>query len=144
MATPIRIRSVLAFLIAPLSVGLLFFVILPFLTSPSEGIFALFFSAIIGYPVAIVLGTPTYILLNKLGWTGLFPYTLAAVAFSVILIGAFLVAPALTPPYSAVIELTSETRIVQMSALTGFISFSVLVFWLIARPDRAAGIQQVT
>lgn len=142
MAKPIRFRTVLAFLVGPISVGLLFLVSLPFLTSPSEGLYGLFFSAIIGYPVAILFGIPTFILFNRLKWTGLFPYALAAAAYSAILIGAFIVTPVLSAPHSAADQLTSGTRLTQMAYLTIAVASSVLAFWLIARPDRAVRTQK--
>jgi hypothetical protein len=59
------LRTVLAFLVAPASFGLLLFVIS--LVSPSTeiGIWALGFVAMIAYPLAFVVGIPLFLILRE-------------------------------------------------------------------------------
>lgn len=133
-------RTILAFLIAPASFGLLIFVFSLFLssssTSASEGLWILKFSAIVGYPIAIVIGIPLYFLLSKIGANGFFTYALMSLVFTALLTAYFIVRPVYLENGGDLSTVFLEARILQMAVLA-FASFlTVSVFWLIARPDR--------
>lgn len=132
-------RTILAFLIAPASFGLLLFGLSLFTSSVSEGFPVLKFVAMIAYPMAIVLGIPLYFLMSKIGANGFLSYTLISLVFAALPVAYFIVRPAYLENDGDLSTLVHEARILQMAVLV-FASFlTVSVFWLIARPDRVAG-----
>ena len=74
-------RLIVAFLIAPVSVGILLTPVALVLTSGSEALWALKLNAVIGYPIAVVLGVPVWFAFSRLGWFSLRAYLLAGFAF---------------------------------------------------------------
>ena len=107
------------------------------MATPSEGHFVLIFAALIGYPVGLGAGIPTYLLFQHRKWTGLLPYLLASGAFSGMLVGVLIFPLHLTKPGVFLIDLISPTPLAQMAALAAAVTTSIIVFWLIDRPDRA-------
>lgn len=131
-------RTIFAFLLAPVSFGVLLLLLSLFLSSPMEGLWALRFSAMVGYPLAVVFGVPAYILLSKKHLNGPVPYAFLSLGFSSLLAMYFVVRPALLSGQPQGMELLSSPRIMQIAVLVFASFFSVFVFWLIARPDRTA------
>ena len=136
MRHKVRVRTVAAFLVAPISVGILAFLTLPFGTSPSEAFFGLYFAALLGYPTAIILGIPTYIIFRRRKWSSFSAFLLAAGTYSILLICAIILPLHLTRSGATLIDLVAPTPLSQMAILTTLIIISVTVFWLIDRPDR--------
>lgn len=131
-----RMRTVIAFLVAPASFGILLFA-LSLLSSPSIGVWAFSFSAMIAYPPAIVIGVPLYLLLNRAGRKGLATYSVVALFFSVLLVAYFIGWPHLSEARQ-----TSDLFLPATLGQALLISFAcfltVFVFWFIARPDKQA------
>jgi hypothetical protein len=134
----IEMRLIIAFLVAPVSFGLLAILLSVMTSSASEGLWVFQFSALVGYPVAAGLGVPTFLLFKKLKWEGLLPYGVASVFFSFALVGYFIIRPMVSSGGLISTELLSSPRLLQIGFLMFATTFSVLVFWLIARPDRNA------
>ncbi len=128
-----RARTVLAFLIAPTSLGL---VLLLLWTPGSLGLLSLGMSALIGYPLAIIIGFPAYFVMRKIGANGLFSYGIMALVFAAILIFGLIVYPVYAENDGDLTTLLLQARISQMAFLTFSSFFTLLVFWLIARPDK--------
>lgn len=124
-----RLRAAIAFAIAPVSIGLL---ALPF----PLGMWALTLSATVGYPIAIVVGVPLFVLSRAFGWMGIRSYALFAAAFSLILITAFILMPALSQGDSLPEIFLSGPRWGQMILAPIVAGLSCAVFWVIARPDK--------
>jgi hypothetical protein len=124
-----RIRALFAFLIAPISLGL-------FAAVFSDSFWALQFSAIVGYPIAIVVGLPFFIISKLVGWTGLWSYASFAIVCASVLVGAFVIFPALSRSESAATLLGVSAYWAQSLLAVIASAFSVGVFWLVARPDR--------
>ena len=130
-----RTRTVAAFLIAPISFGLVLS-LLWWSPSGAIGIFALMMSAVVGYPLALVIGLPVYFLMKKTGATGLVSYGFMAAVFAAILVGFFIIWPVHAENSGDLSSLMLQERINQMAFLTFGSFFTLLVFWLIARPDK--------
>jgi len=127
-----RYRTFVAFGIAPVSFGLLLAVISLFSAAPLTGLWAIMFSGLIGYPIAIVVGLPIYLWFSRKGYVGILAYAALSILISVIVIGYLVVWPAM--PFDS--SLNHAPRIA-LAALLVFASFfSVFTFWLIDRPDR--------
>lgn len=129
-------RLLAAFIISPISFGVLILIASLFLSSGSEGFWVLKMSALIGYPLAIVAGIPVYLLLKKKTESKLAQYLLSSLLFSVLLIGYFIIWPIMSLPDSASSNLFSVARIYQMLLILFASAFTVFVFWIIARPDK--------
>jgi hypothetical protein len=128
-----RTRTVLAFLIAPISLGL----VLLLVWSPgSLGILSLGMSALIGYPLALVVGMPAYFVMRRMGANGLISYCFMALIFAAILIFALIVYPVYVENDGDLSTLLLQARISQIAFLTFSSFFTLLIFWLIARPDK--------
>lgn len=144
-------RTVLAFLIAPISPGLLIYLLWVFSGSnfPSQGTFFLKFSSIFAYPVAIIVGIPLYLLFAWRGWSNLIAYIICGVLLGSITFSIFI---SMTN-FSAhgVSGMAGRLNDLIIESLFGgliFGSLPGLVFWLIARPDqwpiRASGYNKIT
>jgi len=118
------------------SFGLLLLAFSIFLSSASEGLWALEFAALIGYPLAVLVGVPAYILLEKNGQRGFGAYLGLSVILSVIVNVIFVLSPVIQESKSVLPELTMPARIMQVLILTAACVFSVLAFWFIARPGK--------
>lgn len=123
-----RRRLVLAFLFAPISFGLFGMML--------SGLWALKIAALVGYPIALVVGAPSYLLFRKLGWNGLLSYLVLSALCSVILIWLFVLGPIFAEG-NGLEDLMSTPRLAQMGLAAFVATLSVLIFWLIARPDRS-------
>src|SRR5690242_19709560 len=86
MANSVWLRTVLGFLIAPITPGLLAVMLAaPFrvgasgfgLREMSEAVWMVGLSAVLGYPVAVVVGVPLYVFFKSRGWNGLLVYVAA-------------------------------------------------------------------
>ena len=129
-----KMRTILAFLIAPISFGLLLFVL--WSQSGTTGILGLSMSALIGYPLALIVGLPVYFLMRKVGANGLVSYGFMAVVFAAILISGLVIYPVYAENDGDLSSLLLQARINQMAFLTFGSFFTLLIFWLIARPDK--------
>jgi hypothetical protein len=128
-----RARTALAFLISPISLGLVLFL----LWAPgSLGLLSLGMSALIGYPLAIIIGFPAYFVMRQIGANGLFSYGIMALIFAAILIIGLIVYPVYAENDGDLTTLLLQARLSQMAFLTFSSFFTLLVFWLIARPDK--------
>lgn len=127
-------RTVLAFLVAPVSFGLLLLVVwTPFGTL---GLVAVGMSALIGYPLALLIGLPIYFVMQKIGANSLLSYGIVGLIFSGILICSLVLYPIHAENNGDISTLLSSVRITQMSFLIFGSYFTLFVFWLIARADR--------
>lgn len=122
--------------VAPLTAGILLLLIASF-GNLREGLWALKFSALVGYPAMIVLGLPADLLLRRWRRTRVWWYVLAGlcvggvvyfVLFSTVIANNFSVAPeiekSLGPPLALLL-------VIEM-----FGALSSSVFWVFTRPDR--------
>ncbi len=126
-----------AFLIAPVSFGLLLLVFTMFTNNVGEGLWGLQFVAFVAYPMTVVLGIPTYIILRKFKLNGLVTYLLSGLALSIAPIMFFVVSPRLHEiQNNRATEIFMESQYGISFIIAFACVFSTLVFWLIARPDR--------
>ena len=139
LVTPL-IRTILAFLIAPLTPALALTCFMLLAAGPFAGLalgmYALMLNAWVGYPVALVAGLPLYILFRRLGWVGLVRYlgaglALGAASGALGSSGMFDIGP-----QSAARSLGETLVFVAAGAACG--ALAAASFWLIARPDRGA------
>ena len=128
-------RTILAFLIAPISFGIFLAVCTAFLGTIS--FVFLGFAVVIGYPIALFLGLPIYLLLQRIGATGPLTYCLMGVVAAAILVGSLVIWPIYVEHDGDLSSLLFAERLRQMGILSFGGLFTVAVFWLIARPDRA-------
>jgi hypothetical protein len=131
----VKTRTIAAFLIAPISFGLLLLLI--WSSSGTMGLVGLVMSALIGYSLALLIGLPVYFLMQKTGANGLVSYGFMAIVFAAILIFYLIGLPVHHENDGDLSSLASLERIRQMAVLAFGSFFTVLVFWLIARPDKA-------
>jgi hypothetical protein len=146
MVDPRRVRTVLAFAVAPMSSGLVAVMLaLPFragafLFEPSgrfEVAFIIALSAILGYPIAFVFGVPLYVFFRWRGWNGLLPYVIAGALLGLIPYFIYLLfGDYASGDMSAVFGRFSNTAPVYIPLGVVCGAVAGLVFWLIARPDR--------
>lgn len=119
---PVWPRFVLAILLAPLVPGIVLLIIPLFahhgLGRPSEGIWVLKFSTMIGYPALIVLGVPAHLVLMKCHWTAWWCYALTGIVIGAIVSGLL---------FGVGMGILGAS----LGALTA------TVFWTIAKPPRA-------
>lgn len=135
-------RTILGFLVAPISPGVLAVVLTALLRAGldplalnrlGQAVWVIELSALLGYPIALALGVPLYILFRWKGWNGLLVYVAAGAFLGLIVYLASVFADGL----SQLAERFSNTAPSYLPA--GVISGAVAstTFWLIARPDRA-------
>jgi hypothetical protein len=106
-------------------------------SSPAGGLWALKFSALVGYPIALIIGLPLFLLMTKQGWVGASAYATIAVGFSILLIGYFIVWPVISE-HGDLSQLLFPARLAQMAIIAFGAFLAVFVFWLIVRPDKSA------
>jgi len=128
-------RFLIAFLLAPVSFGILLMLGAILGGKSGEGVFVLMFVAYVGYPIALIIGLPLFALFRYLRWNGFLTYAISSIGFSALLIALFVVGPAQMQG-EPLQGLLSATRLAQMGLLTFACTLTVLSFWLIARPDR--------
>jgi hypothetical protein len=123
--------------LAPIAPGLAF-VVLRIMTGAVSGsdeiYFIVLFSALIGYPIAIILGIPLYFVLFWRGWNGLPAYVIAGA-----LVGGISILPVMAYYFDGwhglsgtVVDIFNWDRL--WGILIGVLS--ALSFWVIARPDK--------
>jgi len=133
-----QLRTILAFLIAPLTPALaLTFVALlaggP-IAGAGLGTYAMILNAKVGYPVALAAGLPLFLLFRRLGWVGL-AHTLAAGLALGAATGAFGSTDMFQIGDENAERPLGETLVfVVAGAACG--ALAAASFWLIARPDR--------
>ena len=141
-------RTVLGFLVAPISPGLLAVILAaPFrigavgfgLRELSEAAWIIGLSAVLGYPIAVVLGVPCYVLFRSRGWSGLPVYIAAGAVLGLIIYLIYV----LLAEYSSnglwgLTTKFSNTALVQIPLVIICGAVAALFFWLIARPDRSS------
>jgi hypothetical protein len=139
MVTFVWLRTVLGFLVAPISPGLMIVVLGAVFAfgKSSEGIWIIKLSAMLGYPIAVVLGVPLYFFFRSRGWNGLLVYTMAGALLGVLI---YLITIPLGG-YSSnglpgLSERFSNTALVYIPLGMICGAVAALSFWLIARPDR--------
>lgn len=147
MANSAWLRTILGFLVAPVSPGLLAVILAaPFRAGTSgfgprelaEAAWIIGLSAVLGYPIAIVLGVPLYVFFQSRGWRGLLVYIIAGALLGLVIYLIYV----LLAEYSSngLWELAakfSNTAQVQIPLVMICGAMAALFFWLIARPDRS-------
>jgi len=130
----VRIRTVAAFVLAPLVPGALF--ALPdLLKSNPMAAWYIEFSAIVGYPIMLLVGIPLYVLSRRTKYASLSWYVLYGALMGVVAYFAALV-PALFKGGPGIKYALATTEVfVIISAACGLVA--LVAFWLIARPDRS-------
>jgi hypothetical protein len=130
------LRTFLGVLVAPISPGLLFAVVLIVTgnATVSDVPEIMMFLAMLGYTVAIFFGIPLYLFLSWRGWNGLLTYIMA---------GALLGGITFVPVFIYTFEgwhgvgeaLINPNYKESLWGLVGGVCMG-LSFWVIARPDR--------
>jgi hypothetical protein len=146
MPNSVWLRTILGFLVAPITPGL-FAVILatPFrvgvsgfgLRELSEAAWIIELSALLGYPVAVIFGAPLYIFFRSRGWNGSLVYIVAGGLLELLIYLIYV----LLPEYSSnglwrLATKFSNTALGQIPLVMMCGAVAALFFWLIARPDR--------
>lgn len=126
-------RVLLGFLLAPLTVGLIFLVYSIATGELGEGIWAFVLASLVGYMVSLIFGLPTYLLLQRLERRAAMDYVVSSLIISLILVALLVVLPAVSGESGPIgTYLAQGAFIVAGALITGF------CFWLIVRPDRGA------
>jgi hypothetical protein len=127
-------RLLLAFVIAPLVPGLLialtgstFFVATGTRVDPRDFFGLTTVSAVLGYPVALILGAPSYIFLRMFSLDSAWVYALAGALF-----GGFLFA--IFPLFPGFAHVIIDIGLLPIAMLLSVAA--TLAFWFVARPDR--------
>jgi FtsH-binding integral membrane protein len=119
MKIPVKyVRLIVAFLIAPISPGLALFPLAFTGQNPLQGIWGLGFAALIGYSVAIFLGVPCYIVLNRNNVDSIISYLLCGACFGIVI---------------CVVTGVFSLTLILLAILFGCLASAI--FWLLARPD---------
>lgn len=132
-------KAIFGFVVAPISFGLLMFVMS---RSTGEGFLMLAATAMIGYPLALLMGVPLFVLFRRLGWNGVTPYLAAGIGFACMVSTYFVVLPNHhdAGPFKSlgaeVESLMSTARLAQFGLIVFACLFSTASFWLMVRPDR--------
>ncbi len=92
-------------------------------------LFVLIYLTMTSYVVTLLLGVPTFLVLKRMGWVGVVPAALGGIAIGTI-VGPVLGMTLLSQTFERV-----STTIWPFSAASAMLA--AIVFWLIARPDRA-------
>lgn len=98
-------------------------------------------AAFFGYPVALILGVPLYLLFRRLGWVAFSTYVVAGAVLGVVPFAFFFVPPALEcvsgagSESHACLVLTTMAPFGIYSTAAGIAA--TIAFWLIARPDKS-------
>lgn len=128
----------MGFIIAPISPGIMVVVAVEGLHSANTGtIWFLGLIAVLGYPIAFVLGVPFYLMLRRYG----------RVRFAECLIGGgalgatdcliFMLAELSYPDRSPQLLETVGLHFLPMGVLSGIVAGAT--FWLVAKPERGRG-----
>lgn len=136
-------RVIAGFLIAPLvpSVALILIALVAIAVALIDGapvsdfsdfgifLFVLIYLTMTSYVVTILFGVPTFLVLKRMGWVGVVPAALGGIAIGTI-VGPVLGMTLLNKTFEQV-----STTVWPLSAAGAMLA--AIVFWLIARPDRA-------
>lgn len=147
MTNSVWLRTVLGFLVAPITPGLLAVILAtPFrveatgfgLRELSEAAWIIGLSAALGYPVAVVFGAPLYVFFRSRGWNGLLVYIATGALLGLVIYVIYV----LLAEYSSnglwrLAAKFSNTAQVQIPLVMICGAVAALFFWLIARPDRS-------
>lgn len=147
MTNSVWLRTVLGFLIAPITPGLLAVILAaPFRVGAtgfgprelSEASWIIGLSAMLGYPIAVVFGAPLYVFFRSRGWNGLLVYLVAGALLGLVIYLIYV----LLAEYSSnglwgLTTKFSNTAMVQIPLVIISGAVAALFFWLIARPDRS-------
>jgi hypothetical protein len=151
MTTAAWFRTIVGFLVAPISPGVLVVVVAVLLGFGSDAFatrglagaaWIVGLSAVLGYPVAFALGLPLYILFRWCGWNGLPIYVAAGAFLGFVVYLVYAVARLLGDESInglanlAAKLLTTSPQLIPAGIISGAVA--ALSFWLIARPDRAS------
>jgi hypothetical protein len=147
MANSVWLRTVLGFLIAPISPGLLAVILAaPFRAGTAvfdarelaEAPWIIKLSGLLGYPIAIVIGVPLYVFFRSRGWNGLLIYVAAGALLGLVVYVIYvLLAEYSAKGLSGLTAKFSNTAQVQIPLVMICGAVAALFFWLIARPDRS-------
>lgn len=147
MIYSVWLRTILGFVIAPISPGLLAVILAASfrveatgfgLRESSEAVWIVGLSAALGYPVAVVFGAPLYIVLRSRGWNGLLVYIAAGALLGLLIYVIYvLLAELSSNGLWGLATKFSNTALVQIPLVMICGAVATLVFWLIARPDRS-------
>ncbi|MEM1389747.1 MAG: hypothetical protein AAGG45_01605 [Pseudomonadota bacterium] len=127
-------RTIIAFLFAPISFGILLAILLAFSGTISFVVLGL--TVVIGYPIALILGFPIYLLLQRISAKGPRTYSLMGAIVAIILVTGLVIWPVYVEHNGDLSSLLLAERLRQMAILSFGGFFNVATFWLIARPDR--------
>ncbi len=139
MAKSVRLRTILGFLVAPVSPGLLIVILAAVFGfgKSGEGIWIIKLSGMLGYPIAIVLGVPLYIFFRTRSWNGLLIYIMAGALLGVMIYLIYIPLGGYSSNgLSGLFERFSNTALVSIPLGMICGAVAALSFWLIARPDR--------
>jgi hypothetical protein len=135
----VLLRTAIGFLLAPISPGLLILIlgIVFGFGKPSEGIWIIKLSALLGYPIAIVFGVPLYFLFRSRGWNGLLTYITTGALLGIVIYLIYIPLGG----YSSngllgLSERFSDTALVYIPLGMICGAVAALSFWLIARPNH--------
>jgi hypothetical protein len=129
------LRTFVAFVVAPISVGIALMFLSLFGSSLEMGFLGLRFIAQVTYPLAVVLGIPLYFLMKKRRLTELFHYAAASVVFSAPIVVFFVIWPTLAQG-EGFWSIFASVRIMQMIIICFASLLTTSIFWKIARPDK--------
>jgi hypothetical protein len=146
MANSGLLRTLLGLLLAPILPGLLIVILVaPFRPGISgfdpralaEAAWIIKLSGILGYPIAIVLGIPSYIFFRSRGWNSLPIYVTAGALLGLLIYLIYIPLGSYSSNgLSGLSERFSNTARVYIPLGMIFGAIATLFFWLIARPDR--------
>jgi hypothetical protein len=101
------------------------------------GVWGIGFAALLGYPVALVLGVPAYFFFRWLDWVSVWPYVAAGVVLGAVIY--LLCLPPVSFSNGAFEIDTNRFKTAPAWLLLSMICCTVatVCFWLVARPDRS-------
>jgi hypothetical protein len=131
-------KALLGFIVAPLAPCVLILVLAMFQAGRDDGTITIAIMAPVSYTASLVVGLPIHILLTKTNHTKIIHYIAAAVVATLVPVFAIFIYPAMTAcsDFSQCL-LPSHFTIMGIMLLAGVLVATT--FWLIVRPDRAAG-----
>lgn len=88
-------------------------------------------AALVNYPTMLLLGYPSYLVLRRRGWTGLWPFVALGLLLGVVAFFVAEVSGLLVRNLGVLATITALPR----AAIGGMLALGV--FWAITRPDRA-------
>lgn len=129
-------RKFAGFLIAPGSFAVLLIAVSIFTSSPQESTPFILIILAVSYSFSIIIGVPLFLLMSKMGWTGIISYSIAAILCTLILCFLFIILPIYQENDGDLSTVFMSARVMQLLIISVACFLTVLIFWLIARPDR--------